>query len=362
MQARTLTNVEVLQLTAGHDYDLTINAQPVNNGFSIWAQDLGMDDHLVLDTRASTMGSVTILAGAGDDMITTGDVGHANIATGGGADTILGGAGQDSANADPALAIFSGGAGDDSLNFQEQLGSTRIDGGEGTDLLRFGASSSFAEPTVLSGDQITGVEQFTIFTGGYLMTEDGLGAAGNRLVFIFQGSTRFDGSAETAGGFVLEGSRADDTLIGGHGDDFIAGVRGANSLIGGDGDDTLLGGRFDDKLVGGAGADTLTGNGGGNRFTYLSISDSTQAQTDKIIDLTDFDLIDLKAVDADDKKAGNQAFHLVETFTRHRGELTVHYDAGKNRTVISGDVDGDGHADIVILATGDHSDFTNFVF
>jgi hypothetical protein len=37
------------------------------------------------------------------------------------------------------------------------------------------------------------------------------------------------------------------------------------------------------------------------------------------------------------------------------------YSAGQDRTFFKGDVDGDGAADFVIAADGNHTGFTNFV-
>jgi len=59
--------------------------------------------------------------------------------------------------------------------------------------------------------------------------------------------------------------------------------------------------------------------------------------------------------------AGDQAFHLVSAFGGHAGELVVGYDDFREVTNISGDVDGDGTADFLITADGDHTGFNHFV-
>jgi hypothetical protein len=77
--------------------------------------------------------------------------------------------------------------------------------------------------------------------------------------------------------------------------------------------------------------------------------------------LANTDTIDLSAIDADATTAGDQAFHLVSAFTHHGGELVVSYNAARHLTQLSGDVDGDGVADLFIEATGNHSDFSHFL-
>ena len=78
--------------------------------------------------------------------------------------------------------------------------------------------------------------------------------------------------------------------------------------------------------------------------------------------MTNFDTIDLKKVDADTTRGGNQAFHLVSNFTGEAGELMLDFQAGPNRTLLRGDVDGDGAADLtVVLSGGNYTGFTGFV-
>jgi hypothetical protein len=57
---------------------------------------------------------------------------------------------------------------------------------------------------------------------------------------------------------------------------------------------------------------------------------------------------------------GNDAIHIMSSFSGAAGELTVAY-AGSDLTLVSGDVDEDGNADLVIAIAGDHHDFTGFV-
>lgn len=151
----------------------------------------------------------------------------------------------------------------------------------------------------------------------------------------------------------------------------VKGTAGANTLTGGaehdvfsglDGNDVLSGGKGADTLIGGLGSDTLTGGAGSDHFVFQSVDDSSVGAADRIIGLQNADVIDLSKIDADTTTGGNQAFHMVDHFTGHAGELTIKYNAGADLTVVKLDVNGDGVADSQIAISGDHHDFTNFVF
>ena len=141
----------------------------------------------------------------------------------------------------------------------------------------------------------------------------------------------FDGSAETNGNFRLFAGASNDTLTGGGGGDL---------------------------LFGGLGADILRGNGGVDGFRYNVTADSTAAAKDRILDLqVGVDKIDLTRIDANSLIAGDQAFTFIgdDPFSA-AGQLRASYDALNNVWSIEGDVDGDGIADLVILATPTTSD------
>ncbi|MGZ8363055.1 MAG: calcium-binding protein [Caulobacteraceae bacterium] len=151
---------------------------------------------------------------------------------------------------------------------------------------------------------------------------------------------------------ILDGGIGNDTLDGGVGNDLLLGFDGADVLLGGGGKDDLNGER---------GSDTLTGGDGRDWFFFTRASDSDSLNTDTITDLSGADdRIILKRIDADTTTDGNQAFHLVDAFTNHAGELTLTYDAGNNRTELAGDTDGDGDADLLVYLSGNHEDFTSF--
>ena len=142
-----------------------------------------------------------------------------------------------------------------------------------------------------------------------------------------------------------------ESAVANSGNDIIAGNSAANSLTGFNGNDTLYGGLGADNLSGGLGNDT---------FVYFQTKESglTKATRDTISDFFGVgigggDQIDLSAIDANTKVAGNQAFTWTNTNTQFgniAGELRAVFQA--NNTIIQGDVNGDGKADFAITVIG----------
>ena len=89
------------------------------------------------------------------------------------------------------------------------------------------------------------------------------------------------------------------------------------------------------------------------RFVYQALADSTAAAADHITDFTGGDLIDLSALDANAGAGGDQAFGFIGSlaFSNTAGELRAEFDSGAGAWRIEGDVDGNGAADFLILAT-----------
>jgi VCBS repeat-containing protein len=220
-----------------------------------------------------------------------------------------------------------------------------------------------------------------------------------------QGNTNIDGTGNDLANQII-GNNGNNTLSGAGGDDVIKGGNGADVLNGGAGDDNMDGGAgvdtvtyvdatagvtvslattgfqntggagfdkianvenltgsaFDDTLTGssgrnvitgGGGADTLTGGGSSDTFVYNSASDSTVSHSDTITDLVNADAIDISAF-------GND-FAIVGAFDHHAHEITLSYNSTTHLTTIAIDLNGDGSADMQILANGDHHTFTNFI-
>jgi len=91
--------------------------------------------------------------------------------------------------------------------------------------------------------------------------------------------------------------------------------------------DTLTGNSVNNILNGGAGKDTLTGSTGVDKFIYRSITHSRVGSAKRDV-ITDFkgslgEKIDLFAIDAYTKTAGNQAFAYIgsKAFTGTKGEV-----------------------------------------
>jgi len=153
----------------------------------------------------------------------------------------------------------------------------------------------------------------------------------------------------------LYGENGDDYLRGGAGSDVVLGSDGSDRLLGDDGADALYGGAGDDRLYGGAGKDLLRGDAGRDvmsggagydGFVFTSVSNSRPTARDTITDFAHGDKIGLSLIDANTRSAGNQAFHLVSSFTGVAGELTADQISGG--FLVRADVNGDGRADFAI--------------
>ncbi|MHA6731517.1 M10 family metallopeptidase C-terminal domain-containing protein [Devosia sp. A369] len=148
-----------------------------------------------------------------------------------------------------------------------------------------------------------------------------------------------------------------NTINGTKNADRLTGTNGNDTIDGRGGNDTLSGGNGDDIVIGGTGRDTLTGGAGNDVFQFKAVNEmGTRAGYRDVI--TDFkqgaDKIDLSAIDANSRVAGNQAFSFVAgddtIFNKKPGEIAWHTEKGI--TVIQGDINGDGRHDFEIQLTG----------
>jgi Ca2+-binding RTX toxin-like protein len=160
-----------------------------------------------------------------------------------------------------------------------------------------------------------------------------------------------NGIVETGIGFSLTGNGLSNVLAGNAGADHIIGQGGSDILLG-------YGGR--DILCGDGGEDS----GFSDIFRYTAVSDSGAgaATRDVIVDFEPGgaeigDDIDLSAIDAHVKAAGNQAFKFIgeaefSSVGRRKvyGELRVDTETGSGGdfSVIEADINGDGRADFEI--------------
>ena len=196
-------------------------------GDSLSATD--MTTHAV--TSASGFQQITILTGAGNDLV-SGDAGDNLLGGGAGADTISGGGGNDT---------LSGGAGNDIL-----------DGGPGNDTASYvGAFPLFSANAVVVSLAIAG-------------PQDTLGAGTDTLISIenLQGSAFNDD---------LSGDGHDNAIFGGDDNDTIRGQAGDDSLFGQNGNDYIEGGDGNDVIDGGTGFNNFAGYRQASSFVVVDL-------------------------------------------------------------------------------------------
>jgi Ca2+-binding RTX toxin-like protein len=136
-----------------------------------------------------------------------------------------------------------------------------------------------------------------------------------------------------------------------------------NDLVGNAGKNQLKGEAGNDLIRGLAGADQLWGGGGADTFDFDAVSDIRKASSKRDI-IKDFqhlnDKIDLSTIDANSLLAGDQAFKFKAAegtaFTGVAGQLIWDQkDAAgtsSDRTLVSGDINGDGLADFTLELSG----------
>jgi serralysin len=317
MTTRTGNTVYGFGSTAGRDwYDAANGAAPII--FCAW--DAGGNDtfnfagygqNQLIDLGEGRFSNVGALRG------------NVSIAIGAVIENAVGGSGSDAVIGNAAANRLTGNAGADTLSglggadtLQGGAGADRLDGGLGVDTVVFGV--------VVAGLTVN------------LATGQALGDGGDTLVAI-------------------------ENVVGSRYDDAITGATAANVLDGVQGDDSLSGGGGVDRLTGGKGQDQLTGGAAGDVFIFSAANDSVRKAPDLITDLANLDRIDLSKLDADPLAGGDQAFTLVDAFTRHPGEIMLAWNVDLGRTLLYLDFDGDRKADAIIHIAGNHMDFDNFV-
>lgn len=296
-------------------------------------------------TLTGTTGADSLSGGA-DNEILQGLEGADSLNGGGGSDRLEGGAGADRLDGGLGADTLVGGSGDD-IHYVDNTGDTVVElAGEGADRVY----SSLSSYTL--GDNL---ENLTLSGSG---GSSGMGNALNNQLVGNSGANQLSGAD---GNDVIDAGAGADTLQGGAGGDALYGRGGSDVIDGGDGNDTL---------VGSTGADLMTGGGGADVFDFDTAADSAATAADQILDfMQGFDRIDLATIDAQAGSTTNEAFRLIgqAAFSGGLGELRYQiYDlagTADDRTVVQGDVNGDGVADFEITLTGrlvslQASDFT----
>jgi Ca2+-binding RTX toxin-like protein len=242
-----------------------------------------------------------------------------------GNDTVNGGEGDDQ--------IYDFGTGNDVMNgdggndfFYVGLGNDTVNGGTGIDTVFYGYSQQSVFVSLNSGSAHLPEtsSQVILIEEDLISIENAYGSAYNDRLF---------------------GSSVENSLWGREGDDWIEG---------GDGNDRIIGGRGQDDMYGGYGFDT---------FIFTSIADAEPLGTgftDAIWDFSNYDKIDLSAIDANVYLAGDQAFTYIGTsgFTGVAGQLHFINPHSRN-SFVEGDVNGDCVADFQILVPLDPTNQTD---
>lgn len=258
--ATTMTNVEIIALTAGTSYTLTTNDANVGvTTLTVDGSTLGAGDVLTFDASADTDSGFDITGGAGDDVLIGGGVVNRFDLSHGGDDTAYG---------VDAIGFF--------LTDTFSMGAAftaadTLDGGGGFDSVTLSGDYTGANAVVFGAATMTNVEVVvvtaTLADQSYdLTTDDATVAAGQSLGVsalsfgAFTATLTFDGSAETNGKFDLSGDDGDDDLTGGAGNDqFFVGT-GNDTAVGGAGNDSFYFAAdltASDTIDGGADADNL---------------------------------------------------------------------------------------------------------
>jgi RTX calcium-binding nonapeptide repeat (4 copies) len=284
--ADTMVNVELLKLGAGHSYNLTLNATTDTTGQSleVYGYALGSANTLTLDAAAVT-GSLRLLGGAGNDVLTGGS----------GANDINGEAGNDTIYAGIGTNEIVDGTGKNTFVFSNWNSEDKITG-SGSDTLLF--NGDFSGGATLDGAQLVGVDYLDF-------------AAGHNYDITIDSSDRvrhFDGSLLGAGdslhldasavrvGMVITGGAGNDVLLGGarNGDNVFDLTQGGN--------DTVTGGTGTNEFDFGnafTAADTLIGNADGFNDIVLTgnYSSPLVLGPNTLTNITYFDYFDTGTID-----------------------------------------------------------------
>lgn len=263
-----------------------------------------------------------VIAGFGGDDILGASYGNDYLYGGADNDMLLGGAGVDHLYGEAGMDDLEGGAGADVIN-----------GGAWEDIVRYSESPGPVSINLQS-------QQY-----------HGNDAEGDTLVSIED----------------IIGSQWADLLVGNVGPNFIYGNAGKDFIKGNGGDDYLEGAEGDDDLAGGRGQDDLVGGSGKDVFHFHTPADSlVGSHRDMIIGFrrVQHDTIDLRSIDANTVKAGNQAFVFIgaDTFAHyhasHSGVIGMVRFAGG---IVQGNVNANLAPDFEVAVHGNAPQEVDFL-
>ncbi len=201
--------------------------------------DLGVTSHAGHSNFAGVIG------GVGDDTLTISLTTGGGVAGAEGADSLVGGVGDDILDGGDGADTLIGGAGDDTLFIDAD--DVLIDGGAGHDVLI--AASGVALSLSLNTVNAEGAHGSS--------GNDNLSYVGTADILLL-GQGGADTLTADAGDDLLEGHGGNDSLTSGAGEDIVDGGGGNDVIDAGGGDDVLTGGTGADTLIGGIGDDFFT--------------------------------------------------------------------------------------------------------
>lgn len=292
--------------------------------------------------EAVRMDTVTVNGTAGAERLTVNMTRNTLVDGGAGADTITsGGIGHNT---------LVGGAGDDTYHVRSLFDTIVERAGGGTDSVYSSVDyelSSDVENLRLQDDAEIGI--------GNGVANKIIGNANANELFGMGGDDALQG---LDGDDRLLGGDGADTLIGGAGADTLFGDAGSDQLTGNEGADRIIGGDGADIIEGGAGSDTLIGGAGADLFRFRDGDlGATPSTADQIIDFSSAqgDRIALNLIDANTLVANNQGFRFIGSSEFHRVAGELRHAVSGNDLVVTGDTNGDGQADFMLLLKGAQS-------
>jgi Ca2+-binding RTX toxin-like protein len=247
LTATTMTNVEVLQFASAFTGTIVTDDATVASG-----QSLTVDAHLVtglfgFNGAAETDGGFTMLAGSG-------------------ANTLTGGAGNDTFH---FLGTFDSG--------------DAVDGGGGYNILYLDGDYS---GLTITSSMLQNVQDIELAAGHAYNITIGNGVSPSSIGMVISGqdatgAITVDASAETSTGFSFAGGSGNDTFTGGGGGDFFEGIAGADTFIGNGGNDGFSFGSAAvfaaTTMDGGSGSDTIS-LFGQSSYANTSLSNATSIE------------------------------------------------------------------------------------
>ena len=354
-------------IDAGSGNDVLVAT--LNDGNDRYDGGIGVDTYTLAVIAAAV--SVDLAVGVSSSALTGTDL-LFNI------ENVIGGSGDDVLSGNAASNVLTGGAGRDTL-YAGSAGTDTLAGGTGDDVyvidrtsgVTLQESAGGGDDTVRSSVSFTLGSNFEnlVLTGSLAINGTGNGA--NNLITGNSAANALNGGGGNDRFFAFTGD-GNDAYNGGAGTDTLdlsrvlsavnvnlsAGTASGAAI----GNDTLqsienvVGGAGDDRITAGSGTNVLTGGLGHDVFAWLSTGAAGNGgNRDIILDFVKgVDLVNISAIDANSRLAGNQAFTLLETagaaFTRVAGQM--HYEHAAGNTIISGDINGDGVADFQIQMAG----------